>query len=236
MFSPNLPVRRNLHQQMVEALAEQIVSGQVAEGKTLPNEETMGKSYNVSRTVVREAVKVLTSKGLLEVRTKIGARVRPQTDWALSDPDLIGWKLNAGGDSAFVSEVLETRRLLDPAAAAAAAKSATADNKSLMKEAFERMESATGDAERFALEESRFFDAIRDAAGNRILRSMSRLIGSVLPAPGTKSSVATHRRILEAIIGGKADEARKAMERLVASSAEDVSKAILKAQRARKKG
>src|SRR5205814_6667461 len=83
--------------------------------------------FHVSRTILREAVKVLAAKGLIEVRPRTGIRVRPRDEWNLVDPDLLGWLCEAGVDDLFIRDLCEVRAIVEPAAAELAAARATAE-------------------------------------------------------------------------------------------------------------
>ena len=83
--------RRGLHGHVVDELGRRVVGGRWAPGAPLPNEDDLVAELGVSRTVVRESIKVLQAKGLVEVRPKTGTRVRPRRAWHLLDPDVVGW-------------------------------------------------------------------------------------------------------------------------------------------------
>src|SRR5262249_44469112 len=98
-----------------------IGGGEVEHGDALPTEEEVGGELGadlvVSRTVVREAIKVLAAKGLVESRPKTGSRVRPRRDWNLLDPDVLAWQIEAGPDADFLRPALGLRPLVEPAVA-----------------------------------------------------------------------------------------------------------------------
>src|SRR5205807_5112955 len=83
------------------------------------------RHFHVSRTILREAVKVLAAKGLIEVRPKTGIRVRPRDEWNLVDPHLLGWLCEAGVDDLFIRDLCEVRAIVEPAAAELAASRAS---------------------------------------------------------------------------------------------------------------
>src|SRR5690349_8565847 len=118
--------RRGLHGAVVHEIGVRIVDGQLKPGETLPDNGFVGEA-EVSRTVVREAIKVLAAKGLVESRPKVGTRVRPRRDWNLLDPDVLAWRYEAGPDEGFLEEISEVRGVIEPAAAALAAERSTAD-------------------------------------------------------------------------------------------------------------
>src|ERR1700736_5785836 len=100
-------VKRNLHGQVVHELGLRIVRGDYAPGKNLPNEEILAAYMAVSRTALREAVKVLTAKGMIVSRPKVGTRVRAQEFWNALDPDVLEWRCNSMPTGDFVRNLME---------------------------------------------------------------------------------------------------------------------------------
>src|SRR5580698_5347351 len=86
------PFKRNLREQLVEQLGGDIVRGRLLPGQSLPNEEKLLSRYDVSRTVLREALNVLSAKGLLDAKPRRGTIVRPRSDWSQLDPAVLGWR------------------------------------------------------------------------------------------------------------------------------------------------
>jgi DNA-binding FadR family transcriptional regulator len=111
---------RGVHRIAVEALARRIFDGTYAEGDLLDLPGLMAE-LDISQTVLREAIKVLTTKGLLDARQKRGTFVRPRDDWNLLDSDVLRWTIDSGAPGAFFTDLLELRRAVEPAAAALAA-------------------------------------------------------------------------------------------------------------------
>ena len=87
---------RSVHGQVVHELGRRIIGGQYAPGSVLPNEDALSAEFNVSRTALREATKMLAAKGLVESRPKVGTRVRPAGDWNTLDADVLAWRLGLG--------------------------------------------------------------------------------------------------------------------------------------------
>jgi DNA-binding FadR family transcriptional regulator len=92
---------RNLHGQVVNELGRRVVGGTYAAGALLPNEDHLCIELAVSRTALREAIKVSAAKGLLEPRPRIGTRVRTTEQWNLLDPDILAWRCATGADAKF---------------------------------------------------------------------------------------------------------------------------------------
>src|SRR5438477_1922245 len=118
--------RERLHDKVTRELALGIMNGTIGQSESaLSTEGDLCHHFNVSRTILREAVKVLAAKGLLEVRPKTGIRIRPRNEWNLVDPNLLGWICEAGVDDLFVWDLCEVRAIVEPAAAELAASRAT---------------------------------------------------------------------------------------------------------------
>src|SRR4051812_36369155 len=110
---------------VVEHLGTAIVSGGHAEGSLLPGDSELIERYGVSRTVLREALKTLSAKGLVQAKARIGTRVRPRDDWNLFDPDVLIWHARLGFAPEFLGHLGEMRLALEPEAAALAAERRT---------------------------------------------------------------------------------------------------------------
>lgn len=237
---------QSLHGRIVHAVGRRIVSGDLRPGDLLPSEPEL----RASRTVVREVVKVLAAKGLVESRPKTGTRVRPRDAWNLLDADVLAWQQD--GPAGAVNDVLlrkltEVRRIIEPAAAELAAARAEAREIAALEEAFELMERTANaragvDVEAFVQADMRFHLAILQACRNDLLEQMSRVVYSALlvsfrstsQLPGrAKASLPKHRAILDAIRGRDPHGAGDAMRHLVQSTARDVE-ALRKRPRARR--
>jgi len=199
-----------------------IVSGRYAQGVILPGDAELLAQFGVSRTVLREAVKLLAGKGLLQATARIGTRVRDRRDWNLFDPDVLIWHAEAGFDITFITHVGEMRLAMEPEAAALAAQRRTARQ---IEEIFEWLGGMgePGISQReFVHADLNFHLAIAEAAGNPFMRSIGTLIEVALVAALSRSSplddprslahsIAAHRAIAEAILRHDADGAWAAM-------------------------
>src|SRR5437867_4809520 len=116
---------QSLHGRIVHAIGRRILGGDLQPGDLLPAEPELG----ASRTVVREAIKVLAAKGLVESRPKTGTRVRPRESWNLLDPDVLAWLQDGAVSEDLLRKLTEVRRIIEPAAAELAA--ARADGRDL---------------------------------------------------------------------------------------------------------
>jgi len=131
-----------MHGRIVQELGMDIVSGKIKPGERLPVEAALCESYGVSRPVLREATRVLVAKGLVVSKPRVGSVVKPRADWHMLDPDVLYWTLSSVPEGEFFRSLLTVRRIIEPAAAALAASSATPDEVARIKAAYARMESA----------------------------------------------------------------------------------------------
>jgi DNA-binding FadR family transcriptional regulator len=217
---------RNFHSQVIWTLGVSIVSGQYPEGSILPGDTELQKQQGVSRTVVREALKTLAAKGLIEARTRVGTRVRPRQHWNLFDGDVLAWHFEAGADVAFLGSLAEMRLAIEPEAAAHAAQRRTPRQAETLLGWADRMGDTSNTAESFARFDLEFHRAVADASGNPFMRSISALVELGLMASFTLSSpvadpvafersVMVHRAIASFIRDGDAEGARGAMRQAI---------------------
>jgi GntR family galactonate operon transcriptional repressor len=233
----------SLHRRIVQGLGRQILSGKLQPGEALPQPA----GVHASRTALREAIKVLTSKGLVEARPRIGTRVRARESWQLLDPDVLAWQREGPLRVKFLKDLTEVRSVIEPAAAAMAAARATAADVNAISRAYDEMAAAlsSSDAkprpasltparlERFVAADRRFHAAIVRASRNDLLEQMAQTVFSALTLsfrvttslPGAaRASLPRHRKILDAIRQGRTAEARRAMLHLVGHTARQVQR------------
>ena len=192
----------------------------------MPKEPLLIAHFAVSRTVFREAIKTLSSKGLLESRAKIGTRVRQKSDWNLLDPDMLEWYCRSTPFAVFSIKLQEMREMVEPYAAALAAQSHTPDKLAVMEQAHAAMIAAT-DVEAWVRADLRFHRSILDACGNELMTPLGALIAHMLEAlllvnakraGRFNASLAEHTRVLEAIRRRDGAQARAALELLLGVS------------------
>lgn len=114
-------IKRNLHGQVVHELGIKIMRGDLKPGETLLPEEELACGLGVSRSLVREAVKSISAKGMIESRTRIGLRVTPRSNWNFLDLDVLGWYYSTTPSEKFMSDLYAVRWIVEPAAAERAA-------------------------------------------------------------------------------------------------------------------
>jgi GntR family transcriptional regulator, galactonate operon transcriptional repressor len=215
------PRKRNLFTHVVEHLGSQIVGGAFKPGETLPNEAELGRTLGASRSVVREAVKSLAAKGLLELRTRIGTRVLPPENWNLLDFDVLGWRYASMPRMQFFRELFEIRGMIEPEAAALAAQRATESDLTEISLAYQDMERSERSSDGAIDADLRFHRAILAAGKNDLLLQMAALISAGLLVSFRISNqsfdvfMPLHKRVMDSIRARDANGASRAMVQLL---------------------
>ncbi len=223
IFKELKPKKRNLFGQVLDGLGSRIVRGELQPGQTLPETE-LCRELGASRTVVREALKSLSAKGLVDTRTRTGTRVLEATHWNLLDLDVLGWRYAAMPRMQFFRELFELRRMIEPNAAALAAERATAPDIEAIADAYADMQKAPRESQSAIDADLSFHRAVLTAAHNELLTQMAGVIGAGLLTSFRISSssfdifVPQHGEILEAIRYGRPNAARAAMDKLLLST------------------
>src|SRR5207302_3060702 len=228
--------RERLHDKVTREIALGIIRGSIGKGESaLSTEGDLSRHFTVSRTILREAVKVLAAKGLIEVRPRTGIRVRPRNEWNLVDPDLLAWLCEAGVDDVFIRDLCEVRAIVEPAAAELAASRASDKEIQELLHWYHLIEVNT-DNERARLEADRNFHAtIFAACHNVFLTQMNTTVGVALRATQQigvhlpqvmQESVLAHKKVADAIARRDSAAARAAMERLVKQSTEHIHRVL----------
>ncbi|MGC1548082.1 MAG: FadR/GntR family transcriptional regulator [Rhodanobacter sp.] len=225
-------VSRSLHGHVVRELGKRIVVGDLRPGDILPREDVLAESMDVSRTALREALKVLSAKGLIEARPKIGTRVRPKDAWNQLDADILSWRCASMPTDDFIEKLVEMREIIEPAAAAAAARKRTTAQLSKIDLAYRNMEAAK-DPNEWAVADLSFHDAVLQATGNELMISLFSVVENALgmffvlsaqTAGDFKYSLPHHLKVLEAIRRNQPEVARKAMQGMIADSKANLHK------------
>ena len=219
---------RNLHGQVVKALGHGVLGGTYPAGELLPNEEELCRTLDVSRTALREAIKVLAAKGLLESRPRVGTWVRPESSWNMLDPDVLSWRCATGPDAQFLRHLSEMREIIEPAAAALAARSRSPAQLANLEAAFAAMEDAA-DVNQWVEADLAFHSAVLQATNNPLLVPLAAIIGSALEsllgisarkAGGFNDALPDHRKVLDAIRMGDAQRALHRMAVMLSDTRE----------------
>ncbi len=225
--------RRSLHEQVVDELGLRIVRGDFDDGGTLPIEPRLAGELGISRNVLREAIKVLVSKGLIDVRPKSGMRIRPQVDWNLLDRQLLTWFDLSGQRLHHSFDLVEFRLIVEPRASYLAALRATAAEKRGIEAACTALEACVGHPDLVPERDIAFHHSILAASHNVILNHLGLLVSSLMQIqvlmttdrPGSfERGLPLHRKVAEAILAGDAARAERLSRQLVQQPYDDLGK------------
>lgn len=223
--------------QVVGKLGASILDGTYVPGDRLPNEEALQDLYGVSRTSVREAVKFLSAKGMIEARPRLGMVVREPDAWNLLDPEVLAWRQDGlGDDPLLVRSLLEARRVIEPAAAAMAASRASAADLAAIEAGYLGMKAnLPGDLEACCKADLAFHAAIIKASKNIVFRHLVATLGAALEASFKVSTglseayertLGAHEAVLDAIRLKNPDAARQRMQALLDVAQDDLEPAL----------
>lgn len=230
---------RGLVGEVAAELGRRITTGAVAPG-SLVDPEALAREFGSSRTVVRESLKVVAAKGLIESRPHAGTTVRPRHDWRLTDPEVMGWRTVGGADHRLVAEIDEVRSAIEPLGARLAAQRADSGAVADIRSAMNRLRAAAerpGSAEWVAAD-LELHRQILQAAGNELLASLEGLLEPALQARDElvgdagdpQRAVDAHEDVVVAIERRRPQAAERAMRRLIATAAVE-SSAVIGAKR-----
>ncbi|WEX75421.1 FadR family transcriptional regulator [Sinorhizobium numidicum] len=222
----NQPGKRTSHRLVVDELGQAVVGGEFAVGDILPGDTELAARFNVSRTVLREAMKTLAAKGLVVARARIGTRVLPRASWNLFDSDVLAWHFNAGVNEDFLHHVSEVRLALEPYAASLAARRATDADIARMMRLAVAMGDADHSAQTLARADLEFHLRLLEASLNPFMRTVGSLIEAALVGVFRLTSptadeaeidrvAMAHIRIVEEIRRRNEEGARSAMEHVI---------------------
>jgi len=231
---------RNFHDRVVEALGRQIGAGIYRPGASMPVEAALGEEFGVSRVVVREAVKVLAAKGLVEVRPRTGTRVQPRERWNLLDPRVIAWRAGSfsasgGQDAAFIADLMELRRIVEPPAVRLAAVRALPADLQALRAAFAGMQAAIETDGDYVAADLAFHGAILTACHNQFVQQLHGALSEILKTSFSISSrdplrpalsLRLHEDLLLGIERHDPDAASAAADRLIARAGEDLAREL----------
>lgn len=213
---------------LASKLGQAVVAGRHAPGDQLPKESSLSASESVGRSCVREAVKILASKGLVDTRPRLGTRVQPVQRWNLYDRDVQAWMAAASPRGQLLKELLQVRLMCEPHAAALAAAHRNDAHLEKLRAAYERMQSAAaGEDDPYAADLA-FHTALLEASGNRFVAGLAPLLSTALLASFRATNaargdavgdLALHAAVLQAIVRGKPEAARRASLKLLADVA-----------------
>lgn len=228
----------------VSDLGCRVASGAWAEGDAISREADLVNDLDASRSVVREAVRILSAKGMLRSRTSDGTRVRPRSEWRLLDPDVMQWRIAGGDTEGLLGDLLALRLVLEPGVAHRATVVADDAHRAAVAEAWagkQRVfEEEGGDPARrraaFISTDLTFHRALIAAVGAPLLDQLFTVIEAALgllidlqmrakgyeqDMIGMDESHEMHEAVFEAFMARDADAASEAMRRLVQRAIED---------------
>lgn len=217
---------------LIDALAFEIVSGRMQPGAKLLPELELAGSYGLSRTAVREALKLLSEKGLIVSKRRVGTLVQPKYKWNILDPRVLGWIGAQPHDPELEASVLEVRRALEPEAASLAASRATLAEIAAIGETVDKMRAANRRSD-FLGADAEFHQRVMAASHNPVFVQLSRSLQAAIEHVLLLTSEAVedlspalqlHTEVLTAIRRQNPDEARDAMGRIIARAIEDLAK------------
>jgi len=210
-----------------------IVAGQVRTDQQLVPEE-LGAQFNVSRTVVREALRVLESKGMITARPKTGTRVLPLSEWDLLDEDIVSWRVHSPDHAAQLHELLDLRDAIEPVAARRCAESGDPGQTRRLLGFCDEMATAIDgdDLAAFTDTDIAFHAALLNGSGNPIFAQISGAIEaalraredlSLLPDQVQPRAVHRHRNLALAIRSGDSDAAEHISRSLITVAREEIT-------------
>ncbi|HEX7933432.1 MAG TPA: FCD domain-containing protein [Paraburkholderia sp.] len=224
----------NKERSLVSKVMDGLVTGIVEEkyGAILPPQDVLSKEFDVSRTVMREALSMLLARDMLDVRPKIGTRIRPMSDWRMIDEDVVNWRFRAKPDPLFLRDVIEFRILIEPRAASQAASRGSTTDIAAVRDAFEAFRAIRPGEPGYQEADELFHMRIVVASGNQFFKQMAAIIRGALlsanPAANARegqweAAVNSHRRAVEAIERRDPREAELASMAMIDHSAGDIA-------------
>ena len=225
----------NLTMAVAADLGRKIAGRQLPAGSGLPTEPELQEQLGVSRTVVREAIRHLASKGLVSVGPKVGTRVRPASDWNMLDPEVMEWHLSGPASADFIAALYEMRLIFEPEAARLAATRITEGQKAALYAALNGINTLPRASAEHIAADLAFHRIILESTGNPVLRSFGAMIENSLSVSfslswqkaETELSLALHRQVANAIASGDEELAALQMKRLIAIAWKEVRLAFV---------
>lgn len=220
---PEAPLGRNLTYGLLDSVGRSIVTGRY-EDEGFPTEAELARQHGVSRSVTREAMKMLTAKGLLTARPRQGTSVLPASQWNLFDTDVLRWLLERQATPALLRQFNELRVAVEPEAAAIAARVADQQDIARIDQGLARMRAAEDGQDDILESDIAFHVAILRASKNPFYVQLRDIVSTALRTSirltnrikGRSADIVEHSNVRDAIVAGDPDGARKAMHKLIA--------------------
>jgi len=229
---------RGLQGRVIDGVGRQIIGGHYSPGDLLPKEAELTEQFGVSRTSVREAMRVLAAKGLVDIRQKIGTRVRQPENWNVFDSDILRWHSDVGRGDDIMRNLVEVRQIMEPAAARLAAGRASMDDLRRMDDALRDMVANAQNREGYAHADVEFHLAVYAASHNVLLRQFGSVVADFLYSSFTvqqataadddvfSEDAETHAAVFRAINGSNGEKAAEAMLHVVLDGKNALIKAL----------
>ncbi|MBS1154545.1 MAG: gntR [Proteobacteria bacterium] len=225
--------RLTFQEQVLDRLGQDICSGRYTPGEVLPSEMELCERFGISRIVVREAIKSLVAKGMLVVRRKVGTTVLDPMHWNLFDPSVISWRAHPSVlNQALSRDLMELRRIVEPAAARLAAQRASDDERRALRAAYLEMERAVAGEGDYVAADLAFHSILLAACGNQFVRQMQDAMSAILRTSfeivsqkpgGPAFSLPMHEDLCRAIETGDAKGAERAALALIEQADSDLN-------------
>lgn len=221
----------SLSAQVAREIGSRVIAGVYPPGDLIEGEASLSVRYKVSRSVIRDAVKLLAGKGLLEARRGIGVRVRARENWGLLDDDILAWHQSLPPSRKFLLQLMEACAIFEPKAAYRAAQRAKPEDIAAINAACRNLMEEKGAPEKYATAAGIFHRAVIRAAHNELLTAVEGIVYSALlmtvricDPREDGECLPLHRDIADAIAAGKADKAESAMASLLANAEKQLAR------------
>lgn len=230
--------RPRVRHNVTAAIGADICGGRFPPGTVLPRESDLCETYGVSRTVIRESLKVLETKGLVHGRPRVGTLVLDRSEWNVLDAQILEWMGPDVLSAELLSSILEARRTVEPAAAFLAASRATTQEIADLERACDEMGDAEGDLEVFTAADTRFHETLLKASHNKVFQQLSSIIHAALShalhasnraAVKRDEALHVHRELVDALRMRDAVRAEACSRTILDLAARDLSSLIGKA-------
>jgi len=232
MTSRTSPPRATFQEQVLDKLGRDICSGRYRPGQVLPSESELCEQFGFSRIVIREAIKSLVAKGMLEVGRRVGTLVLERTRWNLFDPHIILWRAESSViDPTLPRDLMELRRIVEPAAVRLAALRSSDEERRQLRAAYMAMARAVAGKGDYVQADLAFHNIILSACGNQFVRQMQDAMSAILRASfeiitekpgGPAHSLPMHEAVCVAIEQGDPVAAERAAIVLIEQAEADL--------------
>lgn len=236
MTARTSPPRATFQEQVLDKLGRDICSGRYRPGQVLPSETDLCEQFGFSRIVIREAIKSLVAKGMLEVGRRVGTLVLEPTKWNLFDPHIILWRAESATlDPTMARDLMELRRIVEPAAVRLAALRSSEEERRNLRAAYMAMARAVAGKGDYVQADLAFHTIILSACGNQFVRQMQEAMSAILRASfevisekpgGPAHSLPMHEAVCVAIEQGDPVAAERAALVLIEQAEADLQQLL----------